>query len=209
MKKKYFYVFKSDNPNDIFWKQNKNSLYEMKNNKVYFKSKIRGIIEIDLEFIIPDLNDQFVDQLTSFIDQGIKDASILSKEPITQEPNTYDNIKSIIISCVDIAIRNENNYSIFNFITDIFIKCLMRHAFFNGNKRFSLSFIIIILRSFGYHFRWSKGIEKDYGKHEAKIEYFVCKMTDNVDENKRVDNRNKMRPEILKWIKYNCVISIP
>ena len=73
----------------------------------------------------------------------------------------------------------------------------------NGNKRLSLIFLINILRFFGFHFYWSKGLFKNYKNHEKVIEEWV-KMSHNIINSERYELIKK----ISKWIKDNSVIAL-
>lgn len=201
MKQTFYYIFKGDDPNKVFYENHKNSLYEIKNNKIFFKSHFYEEIEVKPFYVIPDLDEKFYNEITKFIKLAIKDAQKLSDEPIEYNDLSIEKIRSIIYSKIIKYSHIEENSSIFDFLTEIFISCLMNHTLKNGNKRFSLCFLILILESFGYYFSWSKGIWKDYSKHENKIAEFVDKMKNNQIEENFL--------EIKTWIKYNIVISIP
>ena len=203
MKKVYFCIFDGDDPNNFLTGWNSNSLYKIEDNKVYFCSKFGKKTEVNFYYIVPKLNEEFINQVSKFINPAIQDAGKISDEPILYDELIIDKIKAIITSKVNKYYYENLNHkiSIFDFITNIFISCLMNRVFQNGNKRFSLCFLILILESFGYYFKWSKGLWKNYKVHELQIAEFVEKMKNNQIE--------KHFDEIKLWIKYNIVISIP
>lgn len=204
-KSKIFYILQGDNPNRIFWEKNKNSRYFFDEEQVYFDCKVDGKIGINLKHQILNLDEILVNELKNLIDPAIVDASGLSEEQIELRPNTKDEIIRIISITTNTACYN--NWSIFKYVSEIFIKCLMFHTFINGNKRFSLSLLILILQTFGYHLSWSKGSQKNYKYHEDIIANFVEQLQNDETNNEKL--KSAVEEKIVKWIETNTVVSIP
>lgn len=202
MKRIIFYKLKKDNARDIFWETHKNSYFSLKQNKVIFNNKE----EIRVFYSNLNLNQKLADDLVAMYDKVKEDASQLSNEPIQEKSDTFEWVKGTIENTINHFSYFEDSSSIFELVTEIFIKLLMFHPFQNGNKRFALSFLIYLLRFLGYHFNWSKGTKKNYKIHENKIEEFVKQLNRNNVDNHLNYEASKMN--VLKWIQENCVIAI-
>ncbi|UWD34849.1 type II toxin-antitoxin system death-on-curing family toxin [Mycoplasma cottewii] len=56
-----------------------------------------------------------------------------------------------------------DNYDVFDFVTEIFIKVLTGYYFIDGNKRTALMLLIQLLTNFGYYFYFSDDF--NFSKH--------------------------------------------
>jgi death-on-curing family protein len=193
--------YKTNDPMEMFTNTHKNKLlfYNDKNSKFYINSRYSGVTEIEVYYSIIELDKEFSNYLNNFIKPAIKDAHTLSEEPISAKIDTIKIIEDAIQNTINFFCYNDNP-CIFEFLRDIFIKLLKFHPFINGNKRFATAFLFTILRSFGFHFSWSKGLEKNYEKHQDTISNFVSELS---------INKKEQEIKILHWIKSNCVIAIP
>ena len=192
---------KTNIPEKIFNETHKNKLlfFDVNNSKYYMNSYYSGKTEIEVYFSIFKLDIELSKFLNQFIERAINDSYNLSEEPISPNIETIKKIKDAIENTINVFAYKDNP-CIFEFSRDIFIKLLKFHPFINGNKRFATAFLFIILRSFGFHFSWSKGLEKNYEKHQDTIANFVSELSINF---------NDQEIKILHWIKNNCVIAIP
>ncbi|MGL5630710.1 MAG: type II toxin-antitoxin system death-on-curing family toxin [Mycoplasmoidaceae bacterium] len=206
----YFTIIEnsSDDPEHIFNNQNKNSLLSFINNKYYFDSKINGKKEVDFKLFYLEYNERTIDYLTSLYENVFDNARNLSDEPMESESDSKKKLNSVIISVFFNYFRSKKikNISIFDIFAEIFIKLLQNHILKNGNKRFSLSYLIFILRIFGYHFKWSWGKNKDYKKYEKFVEEYVIKLQ---TINNKKPNVDKIMNEIKNWIIKNVVVKLP
>lgn len=101
MKKVYFCIFDGDDPNNFLTGWNSNSLYKIEDNKVYFCSKFGKKTEVNFYYIVPKLNEEFINQVSKFINPAIQDAGKISDEPILYDELIIDKIKAIITSKVN------------------------------------------------------------------------------------------------------------
>ncbi len=197
MKRIIFYIVKNkEDPNHIFNIQNKNSLLEINNEKIYFNSKFTGPEEIKVNFENIIFDKTLYSNLKIALEVAKTEAINLSEEPIGREiiPGSLKGIlSSVIMKC-----SYSPPKSIFEFVTIIFIKIATEHKLYNGNKRVALLFLIGSLRMFGYHFSFSKGIYKDYEYHKTKLENIV----------KKYQNGYNNYEEEINWIKNNSVIAL-
>lgn len=203
---KTIYILNEDNWEKIFWEKNHNTCFLEKNNKIFFenrRSELKEKIEIQLRVITLELNEQLIQQAKKIYDEALKNAEELSGEPIETYPNSKEEIIGFVKSAMDWIEYDETiKKTIFQFLAKIFFKCLMHHKLINGNKRFSLSFLILMLRNFGYHFYWSKGSKKNYSKYTEDIKNFVEIFSGNSkNDQKNID-------QIVKWIDDHVVISV-
>lgn len=205
MKKIVFYIIKKsqDDPDLIFCKENKNSLLKIINKEYFFKS----LYNSDEEKILVNYSDINFDEtlfknlITIFKDQ-IEIAKQISEEEVEKYPSTETSVESIIHSKIYKGQYGKYE-SIFHFISDLFCSILMNHTFINGNKRVSLVFLIGSLRFFGYHFKWSKGLKKDYSNYENYLKELVVMFEKN-----KANDFEKLVLEQSKWIKRNSVIAL-
>lgn len=79
-----------------------------------------------------------------------------------------DDLKNMIFSLIQTFLYLEN-ISIFDLITQIFIRIITKHYLINGNKRLGISNLYLILISFGYKLIYQSNYLKD------KIHYKKCK----------------------------------
>ncbi|WP_033159727.1 type II toxin-antitoxin system death-on-curing family toxin [Mycoplasmoides alvi] len=200
---------KKDGWKEIFWKKYRNQLYTEENGIIYFNSKkynTKEPIEIKSIELIP--NKDLVNKLNTLIDDAILVVKkyLTINELIEESINSRKLIKDIIEQAANKAFYE--NMSIFDYVNEIFTKCLMKHCFIDGNKRFSVCFLSLILNHFGYFFFWtSRGIVTNYKNYAKDIAEFVCKWENK--ENFKEKDYIEAKEEILQWIKNNIVVSIP
>jgi len=207
MKQIIFWTIKDciDSPYNIFWNKNKNSLFVLENKKTYFLSHYqKNKEEISVSYQEVNFNEDLFESLKNLILESLNEARNISEEPIPWDNEILSSLESVIGSEINKCIHQNPN-SIFDFVGNIFIKYLMGHKLENGNKRFSLVFLILILWYFGYHLNWSSGNKKNYSFHEGKMEEFVEKLQ---NKEKNLYNKNNKEIEIIEWIKKSCVIAI-
>ena len=200
MRKKIFYYIKRKNntPKHIF-KNKKSSLYRIANDKYYFNSHYHEEIEIIIEPRELVFNKDLCNILKYILKQAKSDIYKLSKSG-TGDEKIPGHMYSCIYSEIKKSIHNKP-YSIFEFIGNIFIKILMFHYLWNGNKRMSLLFLIYSLNYLGYYFMYTKGIYENYNWHEKKLELIVKDLIDN-------KSNNKIISEIIDWIEGNSLLSV-
>ena len=174
---------------------------------LFFKQG-KGIKTFEIQLNNDHFNQEMINILTQYIKSSLKEITSISQEPISYLQENLDIIRSAISSLV-----NKYHYfdfkmvDIFDFITDLFIRFLTGHYLQNGNKRFALVFVIQILFTFGYYFKYSKGSKRDYARYSQKITSFTTKL-----ENKSSAVcylTNPLRLEIKDWILAQIIIVIP
>lgn len=195
---KFYIIEHNDNPVKIFFDTNQNSLFILENKKHYFASHYNAKEEIEVFWVPIIFNEDLVKELVKFIEPALINAGEMSEEPIELGGNKISLLESPICLEVDKCMHMKPK-SIFEFVGSIFIKSIMGHKLINGNKRFSLAFLILILRYFGYHLTWSKGEQKNYSFHKVKIEKFVEILEKDYNEGVR---------KVIEWISNSCVIAI-
>ncbi|MDK2819999.1 MAG: type II toxin-antitoxin system death-on-curing family toxin [Mycoplasmataceae bacterium] len=195
---KFYIVENNDNPNKIFFETNRNSLFIFENEKHYFDSHYNAKEEVEVFWVPIIFNEELARELAKFIEPALINAGKMSEEPIEWDENKILLLEAPIYSEITKCMYEEPK-SIFEFIGSIFIKSIMGHKLINGNKRFSLAFLILILRYFGYHLMWSKGEQKNHSFHKVKIEKFVKIL--EIDYNEGVK-------KVIEWISNSCVIAI-
>lgn len=127
-------------------------------------------------------------------------ASELCNECIENiKTNEENKIYSIVCSSINKMIISSNCYNnIFEFLNDIFCRLLMGHPLMNGNKRLSLSFLVVSLRYFGYYFKWTSKEYKNLNYYENILKEFIKNLE------LKIPNYTN---EILNWIIENTVLS--
>jgi len=198
-----------NNPFIMYTEKNKNSLliYKEDEKKYYFNSHYNSVSEEILmdSFIFKfDTEETFKESykvLENIINSSFEMAETLSEEPLEKNKESYPRIKGIMNNLI-FKYSYKDDPDLFDFCSELFIKLLMDHPLINGNKRFALSYLINLLRYFGFHFWFSKGFLKDYKHYENKIINFIEKLSSSES-----DNPNKIK-EISNWIEDYCVIAI-
>ncbi|QNM93524.1 type II toxin-antitoxin system death-on-curing family toxin [Mycoplasma sp. Pen4] len=126
----------------------------------------------------------------SFEDNIIPKAFAAAKavKAISKDPNDFQyvdpNAKIIdkVKQVVNIYSYKEQ-WSVFDFVTDIFISVLNSHLLKNGNKRFSFSLLKVMLFDFGFYFKWSSNVKnssflEEYNKNiENEIACFEFQLS--------------------------------
>ncbi len=198
--KKTFCVFPGDDPYLVFWERNKNSLYSRDaRGRAWFRSKkTNETLRVDLEWILLDPNEALVAEISKWIDHAIQVASVLSEEQVVVLADSKRRVESIVWSKTYCA--SARNWPILRYVAEIFTCCLMGHCFGNGNKRFSLAFLVLILNSFGYHFPWTAGSRMNYKRYDELLAALVRWMEKRAQKTKKA---------IADWISASAVVSIP
>lgn len=185
--------------------EHRNSLikYDYKKSSFYFYSKYGNSSEIKINLFKLEFNEtlskNICDVLKNSFEQSKKIAPNEPSGPF-EEPKIYSEIINYVNFC---SYKENEPDSILEFTANLFYKYLTGHKMVNGNKRLSLLFLINLLRVFGYHFFWSKGLKKDYKKHEKDLEEWVKK-----SHNLNNDTRPWFLQQLTNWIKSNCVIAL-
>ncbi|WPL38881.1 type II toxin-antitoxin system death-on-curing family toxin [Malacoplasma iowae] len=208
--KKTVYIFKDDDFNKIFWEENKNNILYLENNNIYFNSKFNGKTKIEFSYSVISIDEDFEKLLIKLIDRSLFNAEKLSEEELSYSKNNIEKIKSIISNTLQSYLYKEEQ-KIFEFITDLFIKLLSFHPLINGNKRFALSFTVMLLKVLGFYFKWSGGNKENYLYHKEKITSFVMELSNNKDKSgydKDKSDYDIIRENIIIWIKSNSIVSI-
>ncbi|MGL5438420.1 MAG: type II toxin-antitoxin system death-on-curing family toxin [Metamycoplasmataceae bacterium] len=176
MKKIILNIFddKINNPFSLFNKKQKNSKlsYSKIDDKYYLDLGSLGKEEINFSYSLIELNEKFANTISNFIEIAIKKADSLTNEPIVKKEDTIEKLNGVIKNTIN-YFSHRDKKDIFEFSSNIFIKFLSFHCFFNGNKRFSLAYLFLLLRYFGFHFKWSKGAKENYYHWENEIANFV------------------------------------
>ena len=201
--KKTIYIFNGDDFNKIFWEENKNSSLYLEDNNIYFNSKFSGKTKIEFSYSIISIDEDFENLLLKLVDKSLFNAEKLSEEELSYSKNNIEKIKSIISTTLQSYIYIEEQ-KIFEFVADLFIKFLSFHPLINGNKRFALTFIVMLLKLLGFYFKWSGGDKKNYLYYKEKIAYFVTELSINKEKYKY----DIIRKNIIIWIISNSIVSI-
>ena len=145
---------------------------------------------------------------SEFIEKTLKIILKLSSKQITKVSNEEtiiypDQVEKAEASFVNALfwLQYKENLSIFEFVTDIFIKLLNSHYLTNGNKRLASLFLYNFLWECGYFFYFSKGSSSFIEKYIIDIKDFVEKL----ENEQNIENISK---EIIKWIKTRVVIGL-
>ncbi len=206
MKTLRFYVI-DDKPEELFWVKHHNSLFRFDGDKVIFNNKLDAIEEeVEIQAAQLILDESLAAEFKMF-EIAKEDADQLSDEPIQENFDTRAKFTSMINSSIQYC-SYQPNYSIFEFVCEIFIKLLMFHSFQNGNKRFALSYLVSLLRFLGFHFKWSKGLQKNYKVYEDQVAEFVKMFSRCDNTNNQTEVYDSAKQLVLQWIKDNCVIAI-
>ncbi len=200
-KKIRFFHFQDDDPDFLFERHN-NSDFVIQNKSLFIKLDNNELVPVELESCIIDLDLNLKEDLLFLLNESINIAGELSLSPIEENYETREKIESALSSTINIFLYKEHKY-FFEFITELFVKFLMFHMFRNGNKRVSLSFLVIILHYFGYDFKWTKSSDQENKKHEDLLEKFV----ENMQRTEEC-NLEKNKEEIRKWIEAHSMIVI-
>jgi prophage maintenance system killer protein len=158
MKKIIYSVLENslDDPSKYFFETYKNSLliFDKELNNFLFKCKYRGEQQISIKFEFVSFDEMLSKKLIFIIDNAIIESKKINIEPIKIETTTKSEIIRIIKNAIlvyDHKYEDISNKTIFDFVGKIFIGILRIHSLGNGNKRFILTYLIHILRYFGYH----------------------------------------------------------
>ena len=201
--KKTIYIFNGDDFNKIVWEENKNSSLYLEDNNIYFNSKFSGKTKIEFSYSIISIDEDFENLLLKLVDKSLFNAEKLSEEELSYSKNNIEKIKSIISTTLQSYIYIEEQ-KIFEFVADLFIKFLSFHPLINGNKRFALTFIVMLLKLLGFYFKWSGGDKKNYLYYKEKIAYFVTELSINKEKYKY----DIIRKNIIISIISNSIVSI-
>ncbi|MBU4692185.1 type II toxin-antitoxin system death-on-curing family toxin [Mycoplasma zalophi] len=225
-----------------FIKQHKNSLIKIQKDKYIFESHFNKPTEIIFELI--DLSKKDSDFWVGFGEiickKTFKIALEYAKKIKTENKDTNDfclredfNIDNFFLIQLNKFSYLEEDWSIFDLISALFISLLNSHLFLNGNKRFAFTFLQVLTKQLGYYFKWSsflydrgevydKNIEKELERFVILLsnettknilnktntkEYKKCvEIIKNVksDVNERKEN---VKEYIKKWIKQNIYIN--
>jgi death-on-curing family protein len=159
MKKIIYSVLENslDDSSKYFFEKYKNSLliFDKELNNFFFKCKYRGEQRISINFEFVSFDERLSQNLIFIINNSINESSKINQEPIEKKPTTEEEIIGIINNAIFIYDRYQDisNKTIFDFVGKIFINLLRNHSFINGNKRFALTYLINMLRYFGYHLK--------------------------------------------------------
>ncbi|MBN4089317.1 type II toxin-antitoxin system death-on-curing family toxin [Mycoplasma enhydrae] len=207
----------SENLNDFICRYVVQEKLDEKNKKTF-----KSISEIDIEKISKDFNlsildlsnEEIMDKfLYSLENQLIPRAFETAKKIDKLSEDTHDfllvNPKE---SVIDILIRRLNKFyysqdwSIIDLATELFICFLSDHHFFNGNKRFAISFLKTLLFHFGFYFQWNETnpiwgqIQSNDADIEEQIACFEIRLS-----NRTIDpNSNDEHAEIIKKNSPRC-----
>ncbi len=207
MKTLRFYVI-DDNPVQLFWVKNHNSCFRFEGDQVIFNNKLDCLEEeVQIEAAKLVLDENLAKELVKMFEIAKEDANQLSDEPIQENFDTRSKFVSMINNTI-LYCSYQQNYSIFEFVCEIYVKLLMFHSFQNGNKRFALSYLVSLLRFLGFHFKWSKGLQKNYKVYEIQVAEFVEMFSRCEENNDQSEAYEQAKQTVLKWIRDNCVIAI-
>ncbi|CAC13577.1 unknown; predicted coding region [Mycoplasmopsis pulmonis] len=215
--------------------------------KYYFNSQYNNKREVNIIIGQIQINDIFLEKIKKIIEYSIEHAKTFNVETksendfkLKEEKHTvYDKLENI-----SNKYSYENSWTFFEFTADLFIKLLKSHVFYNGNKRFSISFLITFLAFNGYYFKWSQEAEyQDFSQQQRFLESDIACFTTRLSNRKLndyvesesiniknsilyflekeckekiksedldlcIDKRHeKVRNEIIEWIKNNVLIS--
>ena len=206
MKKVTIKVF-DKNINDpiiMYCNTHKNRMYECTEGKYFFNSDYEPRCEIEIEIEIIQLDEELFQILSNNISICINESRYISEEYIEEKIDTILEVKSIIHSAIQSSSYSENPVCIFDFITKIISGIITSHKLFEGNKRFTLMYLIYLCNFFGLRLHWSTGNSKNYKNHETQIKTFV--------ENQEKDfshNKQETFNEVKKWIYRTTLIKFP
>jgi len=215
MKKIIYYVLENslDDPYEYFLRKHKNSLlhFDNKNNKYYFTSLFKTENEeISVKFRNINFDEILLKSLIDMINFAITEANKINKnEPIEKK----DTIEKEISGIIERALQSYDCYidksykTIFDFVAHIFINLLKSHPFANGNKRFALTYLIMSLRYFGYHLKWSKGVEMYLKVYKSFLEICVINLS-SINGFKTRKEFETEETKIVEFIKKNSVIAL-
>ncbi|VEU68155.1 type II toxin-antitoxin system death-on-curing family toxin [Mycoplasmopsis pulmonis] len=151
--------------------------------KYYFDSYFNDKKE-EVEFIIGqiEINDIFYKKLEKIIEYSTKHAKKINVNTKSKDDfKLKEDNHSVFDKLWNIAFkyeRKEESWNFFEFTADLFIKLLTSHVFYNGNKRFSISFLITFLEFNGYYFKWSHESEyQDFSKQTKLLESDIACFT--------------------------------
>ncbi|WP_265503074.1 type II toxin-antitoxin system death-on-curing family toxin [Mycoplasma mycoides] len=211
--KTYFQLKHYDFNFDLITKKNidyfvisngKNIFYDTDNNKFYMLTKKNTKIWFDFNFSVIDFNEKFSNLINNVYHYSMNK---LNKIFFSKDGNLYfqEKEKGSLLSGINSTIfkysYKSENYDIFDFVTEVFIKVLTGHYFIDGNKRTALMLLIQLLRIFGYYFYFSDDFNLFSHFYYQPIEKELANFIEMLQQNK-ISHK-----EIKKWI-YSRIITI-
>ncbi|MDE7221703.1 MAG: type II toxin-antitoxin system death-on-curing family toxin, partial [Ureaplasma sp.] len=128
-------------------------------------------------------------------------------EPIDQSKR--NEIENLIFRKITNICNGYINYGIIEFINDIFISIITEHKLENGNKRMAQAVLQILLRNFGYYFKYSNLPKNRCPNQKMNLKDQLINMLENYtndcsDNDSRFEN---LRIQSNKYIWDNILIS--
>ncbi|WP_327138686.1 type II toxin-antitoxin system death-on-curing family toxin [Mycoplasma sp. HU2014] len=172
--KKIFYT------NDKFYIENSNDKSELnfEISSIEFNGKFCNFIDNIYKTSIEELNKIFYSATNNLYFQEKQKGSLLSGINSTIFKYSYES----------------DQYDIFDFVTEIFIKTLTGHYFIDGNKRTSFMLLVQLLNNFGYYFYFYDDFKNLDTTYQDTIDKQVAHFVKLLQENKT------NHKEIKKWI---------
>lgn len=169
-----------------------------------FKSKIEGSEEkIQVHYDIVEFDEELSIVLYRLLESALDEARKLSTENMGREI-TKGSLNGIICSKINkFSYFTNDEFDLFDFVSELFISILMGHKLSNGNKRLSIVFLKVVLWHFGYYLKFTQGFQKDYTIHKTFIEEFVRNL-----ENKEENDVEAYKATVKKWILENVIIGL-
>ncbi|WP_427902701.1 type II toxin-antitoxin system death-on-curing family toxin [Metamycoplasma alkalescens] len=196
--------FPFSNKKRVFFDENTQSFYVAKKDKSNFW-------KINVKFELIKFNENLISFLESIYSQSIKKLKLLfnikNDDDIRFKEKEPGSLMGSLTSIVNHYCYIDEEIDIFDFITDIFIRLLNGHFFYDGNKRGTLMFAVQLLKFLGYYFYWNGNnntmfISDIYSKYlEKELKTFVKKL-----ENKA--NMGNTKKSIKEWIYKNIMINL-
>lgn len=199
-----FYLMDKDNPLEVF-KDHNNHIFIYEKGEVFFNLLHGPWEDVEISHVTLSLNEQLSPYLFSVYMIGLENAKKLCDEPIIYSENQLNKVRAAIDSTINLYMLREDQQlpnSIWDFLTDIFIKLLMFHCLENGNKRTAFSFLMAVVSRCGYYFSFKK--ENNISDYENVIANFVKELGQNThNDEKELEIKSKIR----KWIINNTLVS--
>ena len=208
-----FYVFPSDNFL-LFDKFLDNHIFRS-NNEFVFGRKSENKIERKLDLIpiviriTNDNAEKIYKKITNDIYEIINYAN--SKFPIMLSQETERKISEVVYSTV-YKFANDDDFvraSIFDFVTSLFIRLMIKHALIDGNKRISLISLRVILRRLGYYLKWNECENEDsvLKTYKNDVIHFVKSLQNKSEKCLNIENEDFQK--IKNWIRENTLFLFP
>ncbi|WP_127942577.1 MULTISPECIES: type II toxin-antitoxin system death-on-curing family toxin [unclassified Mycoplasma] len=191
-------------------REKKNSKIEFGQDSTKFYSNFNSNPEnVRFETAVIEFNWFLVDSFVKHAVESSKKVRYLNQEDNDKMTGVEKNSGSVAGAIHSIIMKwhyNQENWDIFDFVTDLFVRILMGHFFHNGNKRVSIVFLSTVLWNLGYYLKWTSDEKYIYERtYENDLKGFIQELEskENADKNWKI-----VIGKIKTWIYRNIVIAL-